>query len=55
LLVAAGDGDGKIPVRMSSAGLDVETYRDTIVVAAVSAYGSPVKIPVTFRKRKEDH
>ena len=54
LEVVAGVGDGKIPVRMSSAGLGIATFKDTIVVVAVGAYGSPAKIPVTF-KRQRDH
>jgi hypothetical protein len=49
----AGVGDGKIPLKLSSAGLAIATYRDTIMVVAVGATGSPAKIPVLFRRRKD--
>lgn len=47
----AGVGEGEIEYRISSAGLAVGTYRDTIVVVAVGAEGSPARIPVTFTRR----
>ena len=50
----AGVGDGKIGWKMSSAGLGTGTYCDTIVVVAVGAAGTPAKIPVTLRRRKND-
>src|SRR5205823_5642206 len=48
----AGIGDGKIAARTSAAELSIGTYTDTIVVVAVGAYGSPAKIPVTLRRRR---
>lgn len=50
----AGVGDGKIPLRVSSAGLGVGTYRDTVVVVAVGAAESPARIVVTLRRRRDD-
>lgn len=50
----AGVGNGKIAWTMSSAGLGIGTYRDTIVVVAVGAVGSPAKIPVMLRRRRND-
>lgn len=54
LETVAGVGDGEIRVTMSSSGLNEGTYRDTVVVVAVGAVGSPMKIPVTFKRRKND-
>jgi hypothetical protein len=50
----AGVGDGKVSWRMSTSGLATGTYRDTIVVVAVGATGSPAKIPVMLRRKKND-
>ena len=50
----AGVGDGKIPLMLSSAGLALGTYRDTVVVVAVGASGSPARIVVTLRRRRDD-
>jgi len=50
----AGVGPGKIPMRMSSAGLAVGLYKDTVLVVAVGAQGSPAKIPVTLRRKRDD-
>ena len=52
--VVAGVGDGRIVARTSAAGLSVATYKDTIVVVAAGAYGSPAKIPVSLRRRRDD-
>ena len=49
----AGVGAGKIALKMSSAGLAVATYRDTVVIVAVGATGSPARIPVTLRRRRD--
>jgi hypothetical protein len=54
LETVAGVGEGQITLTMSSSGLKEGTYRDTVVVVAVGAVGSPVKIPVTFKRRRND-
>lgn len=54
LFTVSGVGDGTIGIRLSSSGLGEGTYRDTIVVTAVGAVGSPAKIPVTLRRRRND-
>lgn len=54
LETVAGVGNGKITLTLSSSGLREGTYRDTVVVVAVGAVGSPMKIPVTFKRRKND-
>lgn len=54
LETVAGVGEGKITLTLSSSGLREGTYRDTVLVVAVGAVGSPAKIPVTFRRRKND-
>ena len=53
LTTVAGAGPGKLALRMSSAGLRVATYRDTIVVVAPGAAGSPLRIPVTLRRKRD--
>jgi hypothetical protein len=52
LETVSGVGDGFIPIRLSSSGLDEGTYKDTIVVTAVGAAASPARIVVTFKRRK---
>jgi hypothetical protein len=41
-------------LRLSSTGLAVGLYKDTVLVVAVGALGSPAKIPVTFRRKRDD-
>lgn len=50
----AGVGEGKIPLKLATSGLAVGTYRDTVVVVAVGASGSPARIVVTLRRRRDD-
>jgi len=50
----AGVGPGKIPLRISSADLGIGTFRDTVIVVAVGAAGSPARIPVTLRRTRND-
>lgn len=52
LETVSGVGDGVIPIRISSSGLDEGTYKDTIVVTAVGAAGSPARIVVTLKRRR---
>jgi hypothetical protein len=49
----AGVGPGKVSLRMSSSGLPIGTYRDTVLVVAVGATGSPARIPVTLRRKRD--
>jgi hypothetical protein len=49
----AGDRPGKLALTMSSAGLRIGTYRDTVVIVAAGAAGSPVRIPVTLRRKRD--
>lgn len=58
LETSVGIGEGRIALKMSSTGLGISTYRDTIVVVAAGALGSPTKIPVSFKRRRssdDDH
>jgi hypothetical protein len=50
----AGVGEGNIPLKVSSGALAIGTYKDTVVVVAVGASGSPAKIVVTLRRRRDD-
>lgn len=54
LETVAGVGEAEIALTMSASGLALGTYKDTIVVVAVGAAGSPAKIPVTFKRRRDD-
>jgi hypothetical protein len=52
---SAGDGPGKIPVRVTNEGLNFfATYRDTIVVEAPGAKNSPARIAVQIKRKHGD-
>src|SRR5206468_9036583 len=48
----AGGAPDSIPLTVNSAGLSANTYRDTVVVTAPGATGSPASIPVTLTVRQ---
>ena len=53
---ASGNGDGKIAVRSTNAGLAYfGTYKETIIVTAPGAKDSPKRINVTMERRKHGH